>query len=239
MFFIHPDETKAWCLYLAALHTAVNAGPRRTVQLPVSYGCTRRVDALVGCGTCRSCVKQLILRGLHTSNIAQADEDTYANDAATAIFQYLTELDPRFTIAAPGLGDDLVEMDSPQFARVMQWAGTIVPIGTEVFTSSAHQAAMAESATEVLPVRGSVLSPIGPGIDREELAEDAFKVGIHVFNQLNPVDSFEPFAPCPVRYEDPEIQLAFQHGYEDQMNLAVANSEGYRAPALRNGTQSW
>lgn len=147
-FYIHADETKAWCLFLAALHNAVNAGERRTVQLPVSYGCTRRVDALVGCGVCRSCVKQLILRGLHTSNIAQADEDTYANDVATSIFLYLTQLDSRLTTAAPGLGDDLVEMDSPQFARVMQWAGTVVPIGTEVFTSSGHQDAMAEAATE-------------------------------------------------------------------------------------------
>jgi len=145
-FYIHPDETKAWCLYLAALHTVVNAGEHRTVQLPVSYGCTRRADALVGCGTCKSCTKQLILRALHTSTISQADEDLYATDAAVAVFQYLTELDPRLT--ADGLGDDYVEMDSAQFARVMQWAGTVVTIGSQMFTSSTQQSAMAESATE-------------------------------------------------------------------------------------------
>lgn len=148
MFYIHPDETKAWCLFLAALHDAVNSGEHRTVQMAVSYGCTRRVDALIGCGTCRSCTKQLILRGLHVSTIAHADEDTYANDVTLSIFQHLTTLDPRLTTAAGGLGDDFVEMDSAQFARIMHWAGTVVPIGTEVFTSSSYHNALAESATE-------------------------------------------------------------------------------------------
>lgn len=148
MFYIHPNETSAWCLYLAALHNAVNAGERRTMLLPVSYGCTRRADALLGCGTCKSCTKQLIARGLHTSTIPQADLDTYANDAATAVFQHLTALDPRLTTGSAGLGDDFTEMDSAQFARVMQWAGTVIPIGTQVFSSSTYQEALAESAAE-------------------------------------------------------------------------------------------
>lgn len=114
------QQAKHWCRYLAALHTAIEAGSG-TLFMPVSYDCTRVSDAITGCGTCYQCTKQLILRALHTSTVPPADVARLAAGMADSVFQYVTTLDERLN-APDGLGDDYTAMTSVQFATVMDWA---------------------------------------------------------------------------------------------------------------------
>jgi hypothetical protein len=263
---ITPGETKVWCWYLAALHMAAGANSR-TVYLPVSYQCTRRANSLTGCGTCYNCTKQLIMRALHTSSCPQADLDNWAHDRAEAVFQHVTGLDERLN-HPNGLGDDYTEMNSEQFTRVMNWAAEMIPmsqlVSSSAYATAQAEAATAPHPyrpyeacdalgrarcqvpvmyTDVREVTQCALTAEHDGEhgtlpDRVEMEEEAFKRGVDTFNGLNPVDTFAPFLPCPERYDDFDVQGAFLAGYNDQMKLAVANSESHRAiPALQNGVQ--
>lgn len=145
---IELKEIKAWCWYLAALHQAAGADGRRVV-LPVHYQCMRRPAALVGCGTCYKCTQQMICRALYVSSCPQGDLEAWSAARTEAVFQYVTGLDPRLN-NPNGLNDDFTEMDSAQFARVMQWAGDMIPMTglNGLVSSSAYAAAAAETATE-------------------------------------------------------------------------------------------
>lgn len=118
------DQTRAWCHYLAAFHTA-HTVMGNTVALPISPKCTRRrVPDDHGCGTCYRCTEQIILRALFTARIDQIAAPRNAQDINAAVFTWVTGLDPE-TLRDED-GDDYAPMNSVAFARIMNWAGTFV-----------------------------------------------------------------------------------------------------------------
>lgn len=118
------DQTRAWCAYLAAFHTAHTA-MGNTVALPLSPKCTRRrVPDDHGCGTCYRCTEQIILRALFTARIDQIAAPRNAEDINMAVFGWVTGLDPEKLRDEDG--DDYAPMTSAQYARVMNWAATFV-----------------------------------------------------------------------------------------------------------------
>lgn len=120
------EQTRAWCTYVAALHTAHTA-MGNTVALPISPNCSRLSrPADMGCGTCYRCTEQIIMRALFTA--APVNEHTTlpdkAKDINAAVFAWVTGLDPERLRDEDG--DDYAPMTSEQYARVMNWAATFV-----------------------------------------------------------------------------------------------------------------
>lgn len=118
------DQTRAWCHYLAAFHSAHTA-MGNTVALPLSPKCTRRrLPDDPGCGTCYRCTEQIILRALFTALIDQIAAPRNAADINAAVFAWVTGLDSERLRDEDG--DDYAPMTSPQYSRVMNWAATFV-----------------------------------------------------------------------------------------------------------------
>lgn len=118
-----PDETRAWCAYLAALITVTG----NNIAVPISPKCTRKAPnglGLTGCGTCFRCSVQLISRALAITLPFPSGEELENNAwwIANDVYRHVVRLDPqRFTDAN---GDDYAPMSPEAFARVMRFAAT-------------------------------------------------------------------------------------------------------------------
>jgi hypothetical protein len=125
---ITDEQIRAWCAYLAAFHTAVG----NDVELPISPKCTHPSKYDTGCGTCYWCTEQLITRALFGTSTDLGNIPTSAHAINDAVFTYVSGLDPERLTSDDGLGDDYARMTSVQYARVMNWAATVIPRSTPI-----------------------------------------------------------------------------------------------------------
>jgi hypothetical protein len=119
---ITDEQIRAWCTYLAALHTASG----NAVELPISPKCTHPSRYETGCGTCYWCTEQLITRAMFTVSTDLNEIPARARQVNDAVFVYVTGLDLERLTCDDGLGDDYARMTSVQYARVMNWAASFV-----------------------------------------------------------------------------------------------------------------